>query len=155
MPKTNAVRILETNKIEHTLHNYEVNEDDLSGTTVAAKIGAKAETVFKTLVAYGDKNGINVFCIPVTEELDLKKAASASGNKKIEMVKVKDLFSLTGYVRGGCSPVGMKKNYPVFIEETSQLFDKIYVSAGVRGTQVCLSPSSLCSVTDAVFADLL
>ncbi len=155
MSKTNAVRILDSRKIEYTLHAYEVDENDLSGTTVAHKIGAKEETVFKTLVARGDKNGISVFCIPVAEELDLKKAAAASGNKKTELVKVKDLFDLTGYVRGGCSPIGMKKDYPVFLEETSQLFDKIYISAGVRGMQIRLSPADLRGITNAEFADLI
>ncbi|MHB1686719.1 MAG: Cys-tRNA(Pro) deacylase [Ignavibacteriaceae bacterium] len=155
MSKTNAIRILESNKISHTTHAYEVGEDDLSGETVARKIGAVEETVFKTLITTGDKTGINVFCIPVTAELNLKKAASASGNKKIEMIKVKDLFALTGYIRGGCSPIGMKKNFPTFIEETCQLFDKIYVSAGVRGVQVCLSPLDLKNITAADFADLI
>jgi Cys-tRNA(Pro)/Cys-tRNA(Cys) deacylase len=155
MSKTNAIRILESKNIPHTTHTYEVDENDLSGTTVAGKIDAKQETVFKTLVASGDKNGINVFCIPVTEELNLKKAATVSGNKSIEMVKVKDLFNLTGYIRGGCSPIGMKKNYPVFIEETAQLFEKIYVSAGMRGMQVCLSPEDLKNAVNAEFGDLL
>ena len=155
MPKTNAIRILESKNIPHTTHTYEVDENDLSGATVANKINAKQETVFKTLVATGDKNGINVFCIPVTEELNLKKAAAVSGNKSIEMVKVKDLFNLTGYIRGGCSPIGMKKNYPVFIEETAQLFETIYVSAGIRGMQVCLAPEDLKNAINAAFADLL
>jgi Cys-tRNA(Pro)/Cys-tRNA(Cys) deacylase len=155
MSKTNAIRILESKNIPHTTHTYEVDENDLSGTTVAGKIDAKQETVFKTLVVAGDKNGINVFCIPVTEELNLKKAATVSGNKNIEMVKVKDLFNLTGYIRGGCSPIGMKKNYPVFIEETAQLFEKIYVSAGMRGMQVCLSPEDLKNAVNAEFGDLL
>ena len=155
MAKTNAVRILETNKIKHTTHEYEVDESDLSGTTVAKKINAEEDSVFKTLVTQGDKTGINVFCVPVTAELNLKKAASASGNKKIEMIKVKDLFTLTGYIRGGCSPIGMKKDYPTFIEETCQLFDQIYVSAGVRGMQIRLSPDDLKEITKAEFADLL
>ncbi len=155
MSKTNAVRILDFRKIEYTLHAYEVDENDLSGTTGARKIGAREETVLKTLVASGDKNGINVFCIPVTEELDIRKAAAASGNKKTELVKVKDLFDLTGYIRGGCSPIGMKKDYPVFLEETSQLFDKIYISAGVRGLQIMLSPADLRGITNAEFADLI
>jgi len=132
-----------------------VDENDLSGTTVAGKINAKMETVFKTLVASGDKNGINVFCIPVTEELNLKKAAAVSKNKNIEMVRVKDLLNLTGYIRGGCSPIGMKKDFPVFIEETAQLFEKVYVSAGIRGMQVCLSPEDLKNAVNAVFTDLL
>jgi Cys-tRNA(Pro)/Cys-tRNA(Cys) deacylase len=155
MLKTNAIRILESEKIFITTHSYEVDEEDLSGETVAQKIGVKAETVFKTLVASGDKNGINVFCIPVTEELNLKKAAAASGNKSIEMIKVKDLLPLTGYIRGGCSPIGMKKQYPTYIEETAQIFDKICVSAGIRGMQVCISPIDLKNVTNSEFADLL
>jgi Cys-tRNA(Pro)/Cys-tRNA(Cys) deacylase len=155
MPKTNAVRILESQNIPHTTHTYEVDENDLSGITVAGKINAKQEMVFKTLVTSGDKTGINVFCIPVTEELNLKKAASVSNNKNIEMVKLKDLLSLTGYVRGGCSPIGMKKDYPTYIEETAQLFENIYVSAGIRGMQVCLSPEDLRNAVNAAFADLL
>ncbi len=155
MNKTNAIRILEANKIVHTIHTYEVDENDLSGETVAKKINADAAAVFKTLVANGDKNGINIFCIPVTEELNLKKAAAVSGNKKIEMVKVKDLIPLTGYIRGGCSPIGMKRQYPAFIEETAQLIDKIYVSAGVRGMQVYLSPLDLQKITNAIFEDLI
>ncbi len=153
--KTNAVRILEANKIKFSLHTYEVDENDLSGETVAKKIEAEEETVFKTLVAAGDKTGINVFCIPVSSELNLKKAASASGNKKIDMVKVKDLFNLTGYIRGGCSPIGMKKNFPVFIEETSQLFENIFISAGARGIQIKISPLRLCEIVKGTFADLL
>ncbi len=155
MSKTNAIRILESRAIPFSVHSYEVDEEDLSGSTVAKKIGVEEETVFKTLVAEGDKNGINVFCIPVSEELSLKKAAAISGNKKIEMVKVKELLPITGYIRGGCSPIGMKKDYPTFIEETAQLFEKIYVSAGVRGMQICLSPIDLKSLINASFADLL
>ncbi len=137
MSKTNAVRILESHKINHSVHTYEVDEEDLSGTTVAHKIGAAKETVFKTLVAEGDKNGINVFCIPVTEELNLKKAAAASGNKKIEMVKVKDLFDLTGYIRGGCSPIGMKKNYLfTWKKPHSYLKARIYVKSA-RNREAC------------------
>ena len=155
MSKTNAVRILEANNIPHSLHTYEVNEDDLSGITVANKINADPDSVFKTLVTEGDKNGLNVFCIPVTAELNLKKAAAASGNKKIEMIKVKDLHPLTGYIRGGCSPIGMKKSFPTFIEETAQMFEKIYVSAGVRGMQVCINPVDLDKIVEAKFVDLL
>jgi Cys-tRNA(Pro)/Cys-tRNA(Cys) deacylase len=109
LSKTNAIRILEANDIPYNTASYEVNENDLSGTSVAGKIGEDAEKVFKTLVANGDKNGINIFCVPVTAGLNLKKAALASGNKKIEMIKVKDLLPVTGYIRGGCSPIGMKK----------------------------------------------
>jgi ybaK/ebsC protein len=155
MAKTNAVRILEANKIQHTTHEYEVDESDLSGETVAKKIGIDPDTVFKTLVASGDKTGINVFCIPVSTELNLKKAASVSGNKSIEMIKVKELLPLTGYIRGGCTPIGMKKQFPAFIDETAQIFEKIYISAGMRGMQVCLDPGDLAKVTGAVFADLI
>jgi Cys-tRNA(Pro)/Cys-tRNA(Cys) deacylase len=152
--KTNAVRILEANNIPHTTVTYEVNETDLSGITVANKIGIDAERVFKTLVTRGDKNGINVFCIPVTEELDLKKASLASGNKKVEMIKEKELLPLTGYIKGGCSPIGMKKKYPTYIDETAQLFDEISISAGIRGMQVKLKPDDLLRIVDGVFAEL-
>ena len=155
MSKTNVIRILELNDIEHSIYTYEIDKDDLSGITVARKIGADKTTVFKTLVANGDKNGINIFCAPVAEELNLKKAAAVSKNKKIEMIKVKDLFQITGYMRGGCSPIGMKKHFPTFIEETAQLFEIIYVSAGIRGMQVCLSPDNLIKITGARYADLL
>jgi Cys-tRNA(Pro)/Cys-tRNA(Cys) deacylase len=155
MSKTNVIRILELNDIEHSIYTYEIDKDDLSGITVARKIGADKTTVFKTLVANGDKNGINIFCVPVAEELNLKKAAAVSKNKKIEMIKVKDLFQITGYMRGGCSPIGMKKHFPTFIEETAQLFEIIYVSAGIRGMQVCLSPDNLIKITGARYADLL
>ena len=155
MSKTNAVRILEANKIPHTTHEYEVDEEDLSGETVAKKIGADPDSVFKTLVAVGDKNGLNVFCIPVSTELNLKKAATASGNKSIEMIKVKELLPLTGYIRGGCTPIGMKKQYPTYIDETAQLFDHIYISAGMRGMQMQLDPNDLVKITGSVFTDLL
>jgi len=153
MSKTNAIRILETNKIPHTTHNYEVDED-LSGITVANKIGADPDSVFKTLVATGDKKNITVFCVPVTAELNLKKAASASGNKKIEMLKMKDLLPTTGYIRGGCSPIGMRKKFPTYIDETAQLFEKIYVSAGVRGMQICISPLDLKKIAEATLVDI-
>jgi len=155
MSKTNAVRILDSHNINYSLHTYDVNEDDLSGTTVALKIGVDPDSVFKTLVAEGDKTGPIVFCIPTTEELNLKKAAIVSGNKKIELIKVKDLLPLTGYVRGGCSPVGMKKKFPVYIDETAQLFDQIYISAGMRGMQVKLSPTELAPLIEAPFCDLI
>jgi Cys-tRNA(Pro)/Cys-tRNA(Cys) deacylase len=153
--KTNAVRILEANNIPHTTVTYEVNETDLSGITVANKIGIDAERVFKTLVTRGDKNGINVFCIPVTEELDLKKAGLASDNKKVEMIKEKELLPLTGYIKGGCSPIGMKKKYPTYIDETAQLFYEIYVSAGIRGMQVKLDPDDLLKIVGGIFVELI
>jgi Cys-tRNA(Pro)/Cys-tRNA(Cys) deacylase len=153
--KTNAVRLLEANNIKHSTFSYEVDESDLSGITVAHKIVAEPDKVFKTLVTRGDKTGINVFCIPVTEELDLKKAASVSGNKKIEMIKEKELLPLTGYIKGGCSPIGMKKHFPTFIDETAQLFDEIYVSAGVRGMQIKISLSDLIKITAAELKEII
>jgi Cys-tRNA(Pro)/Cys-tRNA(Cys) deacylase len=155
MAKTNVIRIIETAGINYTTQDYEVNEDDLSGETVAIKIGVDPEGVFKTLVTTGDKNNHFVFCIPVTTELNLKKAAAASGNKKIEMLKMKDLLPLTGYIRGGCSPIGMKKKFPTYIDETAQLFESIHISAGVRGTQVRLSPDDLLNLIEGTYADLI
>lgn len=153
--KTNAVRILEANNIPHTIITYEIDETDLSGITVANKIGIEAERVFKTLVTRGDKTGINVFCIPVTEELDLKKAAIASNNKKVEMIKEKELLPLTGYIKGGCSPIGIKKKYPTYIDKTAQLFNEIYVSAGIRGMQVKLKPDDILKIVNGFFAELI
>lgn len=154
MNKTNAMRLLEQAGIEFETKEYDVDENDLSGESVAKKVGLDPDSVFKTLVARGDKKGIAVFCIPVTGELDLKKAAKATGDKKIEMVHVKELLGLTGYIRGGCSPVGMKKAYPTFIDETSILFDKIAVSAGVRGAQIILAPEKLKDYVNAEIIDL-
>jgi Cys-tRNA(Pro)/Cys-tRNA(Cys) deacylase len=147
--------LLEANNIIHSILTYEVDESDLSGITVASKIGVEPERVFKTLVTRGEKTGINVFCIPVTEELDLKKAAAVCGDKKIEMIKEKELLPLTGYIKGGCSPIGMKKNFPTFIDETAQLFDEISVSAGIRGMQIMIEPKDLLEVVEGKFADLI
>lgn len=155
MSKTNAIRILELHKVKFDTINYVVDESDLSGETVALKVGVNPETVFKTLVCVGDKTGHAVFCIPVTQELNLKKAAAASGNKKVEMIKLKDLLPLTGYIRGGCSPIGMKKLFPTYIDETAQLFENICVSAGVRGTQMKLSADDLLKLVNGVYADLI
>lgn len=155
MPKTNAIRILESKGISFRAFEYDVDEDDLSGETVANKIGADPDSVFKTLVGRGDKTGLTVFCIPVTAELDLKNAAVASGNKRVEMIKQKELLPLTGYVKGGCSPIGMKKLYPTYIDETAQLFDKIYFSAGVRGTQILMNPDDLINVVEGEFVELI
>ena len=155
MSKTNAIRILESHKIKFDTVSYEVDEDDLSGETVAFKAGANPETVFKTLVCVGDKTGHIVFCIAVTQELNLKKAATASGNKKVEMIKLKDLLPLTGYIRGGCSPIGMKKIFSTYIDETAQLFENIFVSAGVRGIQVKLNPDDLIKIINGSYADLI
>lgn len=147
--KTNAVRLLEAAGIKFELGEYEVDEDDLSGVHAAQVLGMPPEQVFKTLVARGDRNGVAVFCIPVAEELDLKRAAAASGNKSLEMVHVRELQALTGYLRGGCSPVGMKKRYPTYIDETCILFERIAVSAGRRGLQLLIAPDDLCAFTGA------
>ncbi len=155
MNKTNVIRLLEASKIPHEIKTYEVDENDLSRTSVAQKIGVAEEIVFKTLVAEGDKTGVIVFCIPVNAELNLKKAASISKNKKVELISVKNLLAVTGYVRGGCSLIGMKKKYTTFIDETAQFFDNIYFSAGTRGMQVGLHPDHLQKITDSTFADLL
>ncbi len=152
--KTNAVRIVEQVKIPCLEAYYEYDENDLSGNHAAKAIGMPPEQVYKTLVARGSKTGINVFCIPVCCELDLKKAAKAAGDKSVELVAVKELLGLTGYIRGGCSPVGMKKKYPTFIDETCQLFDRIAVSAGERGHQMILSPLDLAKLTNATLTDI-
>ncbi len=153
--KTNAVRILEANKISHSTLEYESSEEELDAVTVAQKINAEPEQVFKTLVTRNEKSEIIVFVIPGNFELNLKKAARASSSKSIEMIKVKELQPLTGYIRGGCSPIGMKKQFPTFIDETAQLHDNIYCSAGIRGMQLNLNPSDLTKVIDATFADLI
>ncbi len=155
MSKTNATRIVESLNINHKVVSYEFDENDLTGETAALKTGADPESVFKTLVCEGDNTGYLVFCIPVTLELDLKKAAHISGNKKVETIKLKDLFPLTGYLRGGCSPIGMKKHFPVFIDETAQLFEKIYVSAGARGKQLLIAPDDLLIITKGSYAEVV
>ena len=152
--KTNAVRLVQQAKIPCRESFYEFDEKDLNGNHAAAAIGMPPEQVFKTLVARGEKTGINVFCIPVCCELDLKKAAKTAGDKNMEMVAVKDLLSLTGYIRGGCSPIGMKKKYPTHIEETCILYDEIAVSAGERGHQAILNPEKLAELVSAELADI-
>ena len=152
--KTNAMRQLDTAGIEYEMAEYEVDESDLSGVHVAEVLGRSADEIFKTLVTRGDGGSLFVFVIPSGAELDLKKAAASSGNKRIEMIHVKEIFDLTGYIRGGCSPIGMKKQYPTFIDETAVLFDKIYFSAGKRGVQIILAPDVLADFIDAEFADL-
>ena len=152
--KTNAMRLLDSAGLEYEMASYEYDESDLSGVHAAAELGVSPEIVFKTLVTRGDGNAFFVFVIPVAESLDLKKAAKVSGNKKIEMIHVKEILDITGYIRGGCSPIGMKKPFPTFIDETAQLYEKIYFSAGKRGVQIILDPSELASVTGGVFADI-
>ena len=153
--KTNAVRIVEQAKIPCREAFYDYDENDLNGNHAAEALGKPAEEVFKTLVARGERTGINVFCIPVCFELDLKKAAKAAGDKNIELIHVKELLGLTGYIRGGCSPVGMKKKYPTYIDETCQLYDEIAVSGGARGLQMVLSPEVLMDYADITPADLV
>lgn len=155
MKKTNAVRILENRKIEFKIIEYIFSEDEIDAVSAAVKIGVDPEQVFKTLVARNERNVFFVFVIPGNCELNLKKSAKASNSKKIELIKVKELLLLTGYIRGGCSPVGMKKLYPTFIDETAQLFDFIYVSAGVRGMQVKLNPDDLKIIVEAQYYDLI
>lgn len=153
--KTNAVRLVQQAGIPCREAWYDFDENDLSGMHAAEAVGLPPEQVFKTLVARGAKNGILVFCIPVCCELDLKKAAKAAGDKSISMVTVKELLPLTGYIRGGCSPVGMKELYPTFMEESCLLFDEIAVSAGERGHQMILSPSRLAQLTNAQIVDII
>jgi Cys-tRNA(Pro)/Cys-tRNA(Cys) deacylase len=153
--KTNAMRILDSLKIKYTPCEYDPDESDLSGVHIAHQIGLPEEQVFKTLVAKGDKSGPVVFVIPCAMELDLKKCAVVSGNKRVELIAVKELLGLTGYIRGGCSPVGMKKDFPTFIDETAQIFDTITVSAGVRGAVMLLSPTELCEFCKATFCDIV
>ena len=148
------MRLLEQAKIPFRTAEYEFNESDLSGEHAADSIGMPREQVFKTLVTRSGKGALHVFCIPVCDELDLKKAARACGEKSIEMIHVKELLGLTGYVRGGCSPIGMKKKLPTLIDETAILFDEIAVSAGMRGEQVILSPQRLADYVEAEFIDL-
>lgn len=153
--KTNVMRLLEAAGIRFETGTYEVDENDLSGSHAADLMGVDHDAMYKTLVLKGEKKGYLVCCIPVDEELDLKKVAKAAGEKKVEMIHVKDMLSVTGYIRGGCSPIGMKKKFPTYIEETAQLYDKITVSAGQRGVQVTLSPEALRGYTDAAFAPLI
>ena len=154
MTITNAMRLLKQAGIEFETSSYEVDESDLSGVHAAQMLGIDPDCMFKTLVTRSDKRNLYVFCIPVAQELDLKKCAAAVGEKKVEMIHVKELLGLTGYIRGGCSPVGMKKKYPTVFDETAQLFDKIYVSAGQRGVQIIVDPTKLAEFVDAAFADV-
>lgn len=154
MTKTNAVRLLEQMGIEFDTVEYESNENEIDAISVARKIGQEPSIVFKTLVARGDKTGVCVFVLPGDAELDLKKAASASGNKKIELIKLKELQPLTGYIRGGCSPVGMKKLFPTYIDELAQLYDTIFCSAGTRGMQLKINPDDLSKVVEGKFVEI-
>ena len=141
--------MLDAAKIKYDIMEYVPDENDLTGTHIAEQIGLDENIVFKTLVAVGDKTGHIVFCIPSPAEIDLKKAAAATGNKKIEMVHVKDLLGLTGYIRGGCSPIGMKKKFPTYIDESAANLERFTVSGGVKGAQLLVSPSDIIKYTNA------
>lgn len=154
MTKTNAMRLIEQAGLPCRFSEYEYDENDLNGMHAAEGIGMPPEQVFKTLVARGEKQGVLVFCIPVCCSLDLKKAAKAAKDKKVELIHMKDLLPLTGYIRGGCSPIGMKKLYPTFIDETAQLFDEIAVSAGARGQQIRMNPDDLIGYVPMTVCDL-
>ena len=154
MTKTNAMRMLDKAKIKYEPMEYVVDENDLSGVSIARQIGLDCSMVFKTLVAKGDKTGPIVMCIPVDKEIDLKKAAKVSGNKSVEMIHVKDLLGLTGYVRGGCSPIGMKKQFPTYIEQSCENFEKITVSAGIKGCQLLVDRAKLVEFTRATVCTL-
>jgi Cys-tRNA(Pro)/Cys-tRNA(Cys) deacylase len=153
--KTNAARILDRHGIKYELLEYEVDESDLGAVAVAEKLKQNVEQVFKTLVLRGDKTGIFVCIIPGAEELDLKKTAHLSGNKSVAMVPVKEILYLTGYIRGGCSPIGMKKDYPTYIDESCILYDFIFISAGMRGMQFKIAPDDLKKITACQTGDLI
>jgi len=153
--KTNAERILDQNKVEYTSMSYDISDDQIDGISVADKIGKSHEVVFKTLVTIGQGRDLYVFVIPVADELDMKKAARVCGEKKVEMISVKDIQKHTGYIRGGCSPVGMKKTYKTYIHHSIEGQDEIIVSAGKKGAQMVLKPEALAGVIDAEFVDLV
>ena len=152
--KTNALRILTSANIAFTTREYDVADGEISGVAVARKMGQEPERVFKTLVAQGKTTGLHVFIIPCNMELDLKKAARSAGDKYAEMIKARDLEPQAGYIHGGCSPIGMKKRLPTYIDETALLYDTIHVSGGRVGLQVELSPDDLAKLTGATFCDL-
>ncbi len=154
LQKTNAMRRLDAAKIPYEVMEYEVDESDLSGVHIAAQIGLPCAEVFKTLVTQGDKTGITVFCIPADLEIDLKAAAAATGNKSIAMMPTSELLANTGYIRGGCSPIGMKKNYPTYIDESALDHERITVSSGTRGMQLYLSVKDLLNYTGAKLCNI-
>lgn len=154
MKKTNAARILDGLKVSYELREYEVDENDLSAINVANKVGFPIEQVFKTLVLRGDKTGVVVACIPGDAELDLKALAVVSSNKKVDMVNIKDLLQLTGYIRGGCSPVGLKKPYPVYLHESAKDFPFICISAGIRGCQILIAADDLLKAVKAYYCSI-
>lgn len=153
--KTNAVRLLDTAKVNYELREYEVDDHDVSAEHVALSLGLLPETLYKTLVLKGNIDPYIVAVIPGNAQLDLKKIAKVSGNKNCEMLPMKELLAVTGYIRGGCSPIGMKKLFPTFIEEAAQLETEISVSAGKRGLQMILNPNDLATLTKAIWSDLI
>lgn len=152
--KTNAARLLDKAGIAYSLIPYEFDENDLAAQHVADSLGQDIATVFKTLVLHGDKSGYLVCVIPGDKEVDLKALAKVSGNKKVEMIPMKDLLQVTGYIRGGCSPIGMKKRFPTYFHSTAIDHERIYVSAGVRGLQIEISPETLIDFVNATVADV-
>ncbi len=152
--KTNAARLLDKMKIAYELIPYEVDESDLGAAHIAEQLGQPIERLFKTLVLRGDKNGMFVCVIPGAEEVDLKKAAKATGNKKCDLIPMKELLPTTGYIRGGCSPIGMKKAFPTYFHESILNYEKVYCSAGQRGLQFCLSPADLVRAANGTTTDL-
>ena len=152
--KTNVMRQLDSVGIEHAIGEYEYDETELSGEHVAEALGISKDEIFKTLVTRSNTGDYFVFVVPVASELNLKKAASAAGVKKIEMIHVKELLPLTGYIRGGCSPIGMKKPFPTFIDETAMLYDRIYISAGKRGAQIIINGEVLADFIGALLVDI-
>ena len=153
--KTNAARLLDKAKIKYELVPYEVDENDLAASHIATQLGEDIRQVFKTLVLKGDKTGHFVCVVPGDAEVDLKKAAKVSGNKKVDLIPMKELLPTTGYIRGGCSPVGMKKAFPTYFHSTCMDFDYIYVSAGVRGLQLKIAPADLVGYVRASVADII
>ena len=153
-PKTNAMRLLDIAKIPYEIKEYEVDENDLSGTHIADQIGLPYSMTFKTIVTKGDKTGYCVFCLPCHKEIDFKAAARASGNKSIEPLHVKDLLGVTGYIRGGCSPVGMKKKFPTYFDSSAASLEKLTVSAGMKGAQLLVDASEIVRYTDATLCDI-
>ena len=149
------MRLLDAAGIEYIPGEYEVDENNLSGSHAADMMGVEHDSMYKTLVLKGEKKGYLVCCIPGDEELDLKKVAKAAGDKKVEMIHMKDLLPLSGYIRGGCSAVGMKKRFPTYIEDTAILYDRITVSAGQRGVQISVEPDKLAGYLEAEFAPLI
>jgi len=152
--KTNAVRLLDSLDVQYELREYTVDPEDLAAETVAAKIGMPPEQVFKTLLARGDRNGPCFAVIPGNYELDLKALAKLSGDRKIELVPLKEVQPLTGYIRGGVTVLGAKRDYPVFVDQTMELWEMVSVSAGVRGTQLLLSPADYLRITSATIGEI-